>query len=68
MALFSESGEYRALTRDATDVVLVHDAMLGRAASTATMETWVDRIEGGSSIATLIAQLFASTEYASRVG
>lgn len=69
MALFSESGEYRALTRDATDVVLVHDAMLGRAASTATMDTWVGRIEGGtSSTATLIAQLFASTEYAARVG
>jgi hypothetical protein len=68
MALFSESGEYRALTRDATDVVLVHDAMLGRAASTATMDTWVARIEGDSSIATLISQLFASAEYAARVG
>jgi len=67
MALFSESGEYRTLTRDATDVVLVHDAMLGRAASTGTVDTWVGRIQDGSSTATLIAQLFASTEYADRV-
>ena len=67
MALFSESGEYSTLRRGPTDVVLVHDAMLGRAASTATMFTWVERIRTGG-IATMIGQLFASSEYAARVG
>lgn len=66
MTLFSESGEYRSKRRDVVDVVITHEAMLQRGISTASMLQWVARVEDDRTV--FISHLFASREYANRVG
>ncbi|MGI8936807.1 MAG: DUF4214 domain-containing protein, partial [Iamia sp.] len=66
MVLFSESGEHRAQRRDVVDVVITHEAMLQRGISTSSMLQWVARVQGDRTA--LISALFASSEYARRVG
>lgn len=67
MVLFSESAEYRSRMRDRVEVALVHEVMLGRAISEASLSTWVGRVRTDG-IGALTGQLFASAEYAARVG
>lgn len=64
MVLFSESGEYKAKTQARTEVVITHEAMLGRAISTQNLREWELRVIAERT--SLINQLFASSEYAAR--
>lgn len=66
MTLFSESSEHRKQRGDVVDVVITHEAMLQRGIGTASMMRWVDRVR--SDRTALISTLFASSEYATRVG
>jgi len=66
MVLFSESGEFRTGVAAATQVILVHEVMLGRAIGVTALFEWVDRA-GRESITALIDQIFRSSEYARRV-
>lgn len=66
MVLFSESGEYKAKKKAATEAVITHDVMLGRALTTSSLALWEAMVKADP--VALLNHIFASPEYANRVG
>jgi hypothetical protein len=67
MALFSKTAEYETRSQTVMEVIFVHEVMLGRAISAQSHMEWVAQVERDG-IGALIGNLFASQEYAARVG
>lgn len=67
MAHFSKSAEYKTRSKEVVEVILVHEVMLGRAIGAQSHMEWVARVQRDG-IAPLIGTLFASSEYANRIG
>jgi hypothetical protein len=67
MALFSKTAEYKTRSQSVVDVILIHEVMLGRAIGAQSHMQWVARVQD-EGIAPFIGTLFASQEYAQRVG
>lgn len=67
MALFSETAENKTRSKDVMEVILIHEAMLDRAISAQSHMEWVARV-ADEGIGPLIGAIYASQEYAARVG
>lgn len=67
MVGFSESSEYIRKMASTVDAVAVHHSML-RAIATGPLNDTIGRLDGGTPLATIIAELLASNAYLTRFG
>lgn len=67
MVGFSEASEFKRVRSHEIDTVLVYRGLLQRTPTSSEFATQVGRLEGGTSLSLVIAEILATTEYANRV-
>jgi len=68
MVAFSESPEYRSISTNSIQVIMVYVGMLQRSPDQSGFDFWVGKLNDGSSVLNLVGQFLDSAEYAGRFG